>query len=213
LFPYFAGFSLLLRDGADFQKIDKVMERWGWPMGPAYLMDVVGLDTGVHAQEVMAQGFPDRMAKSFKSAAEILFEVGYLGQKNKQGFYNYDLDKKGKLVKFPSSASTDLIAPHVAAPKEFGDEEIILRMMVPMANELVRCLEEGIVDTPAEADMALIYGLGFPPFRGGIFRWLGETGLNNFIAKADSLETLSPLYAVTPGMRELAADNKVYYQV
>ncbi|MBN0473532.1 fatty acid oxidation complex subunit alpha FadB, partial [Pseudomonas aeruginosa] len=62
LFPYFAGFSQLLRDGADFRKVDKVMEKqFGWPMGPAYLLDVVGIDTEHHAQAVMAAGFPQRM--------------------------------------------------------------------------------------------------------------------------------------------------------
>jgi 3-hydroxyacyl-CoA dehydrogenase/enoyl-CoA hydratase/3-hydroxybutyryl-CoA epimerase/enoyl-CoA isomerase len=68
LFPYFDGFSKLLRDGADFQAVDKVMERWGWPMGPAYLSDVVGIDTGVHAAGVMAEGFPDRMKLDYKTA-------------------------------------------------------------------------------------------------------------------------------------------------
>ncbi|MFL7053068.1 3-hydroxyacyl-CoA dehydrogenase family protein [Vibrio cyclitrophicus] len=64
LFPYFNGFSQLVNDGADFQHVDKVMERqFGWPMGPAYLLDVVGLDTAHHAQQVMASGFPERMAK------------------------------------------------------------------------------------------------------------------------------------------------------
>ena len=76
LFPYFAGFAALLHDGADFQQVDKVMERWGWPMGPAYLMDVVGIDTGVHAEKVMADGFPDRMARDYKAASDILYEAG-----------------------------------------------------------------------------------------------------------------------------------------
>jgi 3-hydroxyacyl-CoA dehydrogenase/enoyl-CoA hydratase/3-hydroxybutyryl-CoA epimerase/enoyl-CoA isomerase len=81
LFPYFDGFSKLVRDGADFQAVDKVMERWGWPMGPAYLSDVVGIDTGVHAAGVMAEGFPDRMKMDFKTATEVMFENDRLGQK------------------------------------------------------------------------------------------------------------------------------------
>ena len=81
LFPYFDGFSKLLRDGADFQAVDKVMERWGWPMGPAYLMDVVGIDTGVHAGEVMAEGFPDRMHPDFKTATEVMFENDRSGRR------------------------------------------------------------------------------------------------------------------------------------
>ncbi len=211
LFPYFAGFSMLLRDGADFQAIDKVMERWGWPMGPAYLLDVVGLDTAVHAQGVMADGFPERMTNSFKPAPDILYEAGRLGQKNDKGFYNYEKDKKGKPAKVTTQESYALLAPHVAQKRDFSDDEIIARMVVPMATELARCLEEQIVASPAEADMALIYGLGFPPFRGGIFRWLDEQGLNRFIATAQKFEDLGPLYQVTENMQKLAAEGKTYY--
>lgn len=211
LFPYFAGFSMLVRDGADFQAVDKVMERWGWPMGPAYLLDVVGLDTAVHAQSVMAEGFPQRMAKSFKPAPDILYEAGRLGQKNNMGFYDYEQDKKGKPVKVATQDSYTLLAPHMAPKKEFSDDEIIARVMVPMATEMVRCLEEKIVATPAEADMALVYGLGFPPFRGGIFRWLDEQGLDRFNALAQQFSHLSPLYHVTADMEERGKNGTTYY--
>lgn len=211
LFPYFAGFSMLVRDGADFQAIDKVMERWGWPMGPAYLLDVVGLDTAVHAQSVMAEGFPQRMAKSFKPAPDVLHDAGRLGQKNNMGFYNYEQDKKGKPVKVPTQDSYALLSSHVAPRKDFSDEEIIARMMVPMATELVRCLEEQIVASPAEADMALVYGLGFPPFRGGVFRWLDEQGLDRFVALAKQFSHLGPLYHVTANMEERAKSGTTYY--
>ena len=97
LFPYFGGFSMLLRDGADFTQIDKVMERkFGWPMGPAYLLDVVGIDTAHHAQAVMAEGFPQRMGKSYRDAIDALFEANKYGQKNGHGFYSYSVDKRGK---------------------------------------------------------------------------------------------------------------------
>ena len=68
LFPYFGAFDLLVKDGADFQQVDNVMSKFGWPMGPAYLIDVVGIDTGVHGAEVMAEGFPDRMKPDFKGS-------------------------------------------------------------------------------------------------------------------------------------------------
>ncbi len=96
LFPYFDGFHGLLRDGADFQVIDKVMEKFGWPMGPAYLTDVVGMDTGVHAAAVLAEGFPDRMKPDWKSATHVLVEHKRLGQKSGKGYYAYVPDKKGK---------------------------------------------------------------------------------------------------------------------
>ncbi|WP_231882527.1 3-hydroxyacyl-CoA dehydrogenase family protein, partial [Oleiphilus sp. HI0061] len=92
LFPYFGGFAALVRDGADFQRVDKIMEKFGWPMGPAYLLDVVGMDTAIHAGEVMAEGFPDRMKNEFRTAMEVMFEDGRYGQKNDKGFYTYELD-------------------------------------------------------------------------------------------------------------------------
>ena len=95
LFPYFAGFMMLVNEGVDFQRIDKVMEKFGWPMGPAYLLDVVGIDTGYHANAVMAQGFPDRMASTEKTALGTMFEAQRFGQKNGKGFYSYVPDKKG----------------------------------------------------------------------------------------------------------------------
>lgn len=211
LFPYFAGFAGLLRDGADFQKIDKVMEKFGFPMGPAYLLDVVGIDTGVHANEVMAEGFPDRMKADFKSAMEVMFENNRYGQKNNVGFYKYELDRKGKQKKVVDETTYELIKPVVADSKEFDAEEIIARCMIPMCIEIARCLEEGIVDTPAEADMGLVFGIGFPPFRGGACRYMDTVGLNEFVALCDKYAHLGNLYKATDRMREMAANGESYF--
>jgi 3-hydroxyacyl-CoA dehydrogenase / enoyl-CoA hydratase / 3-hydroxybutyryl-CoA epimerase / enoyl-CoA isomerase len=212
LFPYLAGFSLLVRDGADFQHIDKVMEQWGWPMGPAWLLDVVGLDTAEHGANVLAEGFPDRMGRPFKDGVQVLFDAGRLGQKNGKGFYEYSKDKKGKLQKLSSEAAYELIKPHVAARREFSAEEIIERMMVPMATELVRCLDEGIVESPAEADMALVYGVGFPPFRGGLFSWIDAIGAQTVCDMADKHKALGGLYEVPESLRKMAASNGKYFK-
>lgn len=211
LFPYFAGFMGLLKDGADFVAIDKVMERWGWPMGPAYLMDVVGMDTGSHAEQVMADGFPDRMTKTFKTAGDVMFENDRYGQKNGKGFYAYEMDKRGKPKKVVSPESYALLAPHCDERKDFDKQEIITRMMLPMATELARCLEEGIVSSAAEADMALVYGVGFPPFRGGVFRWLDNIGMQAFIEMSDQFKHLGKLYEATDAQREMAANGSKYY--
>ncbi|MEJ2766822.1 fatty acid oxidation complex subunit alpha FadB [Photobacterium sp. MCCC 1A19761] len=214
LFPYFAGFSLLMRDGADFTKIDKVMEKqFGWPMGPAYLLDVVGIDTAHHAQAVMAEGFPDRMGKDYRDAVDVMFDAERFGQKNGKGFYAYTLDRKGKPKKTVDPATADLLAPVVSATAEFEADAIIARMMIPMVNEVVRCLEEGIIDSPAEADMALVYGLGFPPFRGGVFRYLDTLGLANYVAMAEQYAHLGAVYEVPAGLKEKAAKGETYYHV
>jgi 3-hydroxyacyl-CoA dehydrogenase/enoyl-CoA hydratase/3-hydroxybutyryl-CoA epimerase/enoyl-CoA isomerase len=211
LFPYFGGFALLLRDGADFAAVDKVMERWGWPMGPAYLSDVVGLDTAAHAADVLEAGFPDRMAQFEGLATNVLFKAGRYGQKNGKGFYNYEADKRGKVQKVATTESYELIAPHCAERTEFEADDVIARMMVPMVIEVQRCLEEGIIASAAEADMALVYGVGFPPFRGGVFRYVDEMGMANFVTMADSLKHLGAPYEVTDKMREMAANGESYY--
>lgn len=213
LFPYFAGFNGLLTDGADFSAIDKVMEKqFGWPMGPAYLLDVVGLDTAHHAQAVMAEGFPDRMAKTGKDAVDVLFNSDRLGQKNTKGFYAYSVDRRGKPKKDIDPSSYELLNAAFGDTKTFESDEIIARTMIPMIIETVRCLEEGIIASPAEADMGLVYGIGFPPFRGGVFRYLDTMGVANFVALADKYAHLGGLYQVTDAMRELAANNGSYYQ-
>jgi 3-hydroxyacyl-CoA dehydrogenase/enoyl-CoA hydratase/3-hydroxybutyryl-CoA epimerase/enoyl-CoA isomerase len=211
LFPYLAGFALLIRDGVDFQRIDKLMETWGWPMGPAYLLDVVGLDTAVHAEKVMAEGFPDRMKRDFTSCTDVLFAAGRLGQKNNQGFYNYELDKKGKPAKVAAKEVADILKPVIQNAIEISDEDIISRMMIPMATELARCLQEGIVETAAEADMALVYGTGFPPFRGGVFRWLDSIGAKAFCELTEKFSSLGALYTAPDNIKALAANNQKFY--
>lgn len=210
LFPYFAGFSQLVLAGADFAAVDKVMEKqFGWPMGPAYLLDVVGIDTADHCTGVMSAGFPTRMAKIDNDPVNALYSAGRLGQKSGGGFFDYGKDKRGKPTKVVSPAACDLF--NHSENKTFSDDEIIGRLMIPMVNEVIRCLEEGIVDTAAEADMGLIYGLGFPPFRGGPIRYLETLGLNNFIEMADSYAHLGEIYQVTDGLREMAASGKSYF--
>lgn len=211
LFPYFAGFHMLLRDGADFQAVDKVMEKFGWPMGPAYLMDVVGMDTAVHAAAVMAEGFPERMNHDWKNTTQVLVANQRLGQKNGKGYYVYAPDKKGKPKKTVDPTTYELIKDVVAPRQEFAPEEIVARCMVPMVNEVARCLEEKIVASPYEADMALLYGIGFPPFRGGACRYVDQTGVANFVATADRLAPLGKLYEVPQLLRDMAAAGKKFF--
>ena len=213
LFPYFAGFSKLVLDGADFVAVDKVMEKvFGWPMGPAYLLDVVGMDTADHASGVMSDGIPERMQKIDNDPVTCLYKAERFGQKNGKGFYNFGTDKRGRPTKEAAAEAYELFAPHCAEKRDFDTDEIIARVMIPMANEAIRCLEEGIVGSAAEADMALLYGLGFPPFRGGIFRYIETMGLANFVALADKYADLGPIYQLSDGVRQMAAEGKSYFE-
>jgi len=212
LFPYFGGFLSLVRDGADFTQVDKVMEKFGWPMGPAYLQDVVGMDTSHHVGDVLAEGYPDRMGKEFRSALDVMYENERYGQKNGKGFYRYETDPKGKPKKTPDEAAYKLIADvQPNGQKDFDEQEIIDRMMLPMIIETARCLEENIVGTPQEADMGLILGIGFPPFRGGAMKYADTVGLKNVVEKAERYSNLGKLYEPTPTMREMAANGQTYY--
>ncbi len=213
LFPYFGGWLKLIRDGADFVAVDKIMENFGWPMGPAYLQDVVGIDTSHHVGDVLAEGYPDRMSnKEFRSALDVMYEAKRYGQKNGIGFYKYTTDPKGKPKKEIPDDTYGLIASvQPNGKKDFSEEEIIDRLMLPMIIETVRCLDEGIVETPTEADMGLIYGVGFPPFRGGALKYADTLGMQTVLDKAAKYASLGKLYEPTESMKKMAAEGKRYF--
>ncbi|WP_372832373.1 fatty acid oxidation complex subunit alpha FadB [Pontibacterium sp.] len=211
LFPYFNAFNRLLIDGVDFQRIDRVMEQFGWPMGPAYLADVVGIDTLVHADHVMQEGFPERMGHDADVIAEALLAADCLGQKNGKGFYEYGVDDSGRRYKEPAGLARQLIADRMTQSLDISDQEIIDRMMIPMCLEAVRCLEDGIVETATEADMGLILGLGFPRFRGGALRYIDTQGLDVFAAKVEANKQHGALYQLTDGFKAQQAEKRTFY--
>ncbi|MDX2422931.1 MAG: fatty acid oxidation complex subunit alpha FadB [Amphritea sp.] len=211
LFPYYNGFNRLLKQGVDFRRIDKVMEQFGWPMGPAYLADVIGIDTMVHADAVMQQGFPERMRHDGSVIMELLLADDCLGQKNGKGFYQYGVDDSGRRYKEASGPVMELIAAEVSDKIEVTDQEIIDRLMIPLCTEAMRCLENGIVETPAEVDMGLILGLGFPRFRGGPLRYIDTLGLDHFAAIVKQHQAQGPLYQLTDGfIRRQKAGEKYF---
>ena len=212
LFPYFGAFDLLIKNGADFVKIDKVMEKFGWPMGPAYLLDVVGIDTGVHASAVMANAFPERMNPDYKTATTVMFENNRLGQKNGAGFYKYELDKKGKPKKSVDTTTYELLKAVQDDSSDFDEQEIIDRLMVAFCTETVRCLEDNIVASAGEADMAMLMGLGFPPFRGGPCRYIDQVGVKEFVALCDKYAHLGKAYEAPQMLRDMAERGESFYQ-
>ncbi len=211
LFAQCFAMELLLRDGVSFQQIDQVMEQWGMPMGPAYLMDVVGLDTIVHCYSVMSEGIPDRFVNDDTTPTELLLNNGRLGQKNGNGYYSYSAGKGGRPEKTLNTESINLLESMSGKSEEIDPQTIIDRLLLPLAIEMNHCLDEGIVDSAIEADMALIWGVGFPPFRGGICRWMDEQGLDVICQKADSFKHIGELYKPTQSMQDMASAGKKYY--
>jgi 3-hydroxyacyl-CoA dehydrogenase/enoyl-CoA hydratase/3-hydroxybutyryl-CoA epimerase/enoyl-CoA isomerase len=215
LLPYFGAFMGLVRRGVDFVAIDRAMERFGWPMGPAYLADVVGIDTGVHAGAVMAEGFPDRMKHDFKTSHDVMFENERFGQKNGRGYYRYEADRKGRPQKVVDEDVAALLAPVIEGSETLDAEAIVDSMMIPMCLEAVRCLEDGIAASATDVDLALIYGIGFPPFRGGALHYIDDIGIDRFVARADELAAaagpLKAMYVPTEKMREMAAGGGAFF--
>jgi 3-hydroxyacyl-CoA dehydrogenase/enoyl-CoA hydratase/3-hydroxybutyryl-CoA epimerase/enoyl-CoA isomerase len=216
LFPAIFAFDMMIIDGADFQQIDSVIEDWGWPMGPAYLIDVIGLDTAISCFATILSGYPNRMKDVYDvSPTRILCEKNRFGQKNKRGFYGYEEDDKGKPKKYFDKEVLQILKAYTQESDlsnyKFDTVTILHRFMIPMCIEAALCLEEGIVDSPSEVDMSIVYGLGFPVFRGGLFRWMDEIGLNNFCKLADKFAYLGSLYEPTSKMRKMARENIKYY--
>jgi 3-hydroxyacyl-CoA dehydrogenase/enoyl-CoA hydratase/3-hydroxybutyryl-CoA epimerase/enoyl-CoA isomerase len=215
LLPYFGAFMGLVKRGVDFVDVDRAMERFGWPMGPAYLSDVVGIDTGVHAGAVMAEGFPDRMKYDFKTCHDVMFENERFGQKNSRGYYAYEADKKGRPKKMIDEEVAALLAPVVDGNETLDEEAIVDSMMIPMCLEAVRCLEDGIAASATDIDLALIYGIGFPPFRGGALHYIDDIGIDQFVARADELAAkagpMKALYVPTDKLREMAASGGAFF--
>jgi len=215
LSPYLGAFIGLVRRGVDFTAIDRAMERFGWPMGPAYLCDVVGIDTGVHAGAVMAEGFPERMKYDFKTCQEVMFENERFGQKNGRGYYAYEIDKRGRPKKIVDEDVAALLAPVIDGNETLSDEAIVDSMMIPMCLEAVRCFEDGIAASATDVDLALIYGIGFPPFRGGALHYVDDIGIDNFVARADELAAaagaLKAMYLPTEKLREMAASGDTFF--
>lgn len=211
LFAYYAGFARLLADGADYEQVDKAMEQWGWPMGPAYLADVIGLDTMQHCDAVITEAYAERFKVDCASWYQTIVAMGGLGQKNGSGFYRYD-KVDGKPVKHCNDAVKAKIQSLASPAREFTDEQIVERMMVPMAIEMAHALESEIVASPAEGDIALLYGVGFPAFRGGLARWMDTIGLKALCAMAEKyVDELGALYQVTAGQRQMADSGERYY--
>ncbi|MES2258465.1 MAG: fatty acid oxidation complex subunit alpha FadB [Pseudomonadota bacterium] len=212
LTAYILGFTGLIRDGADFEQIDAAMEAFGWPMGPAYLQDVIGMDTASHVVDIISAGYPQRMGAGIKNAVNLMAELGRFGQKNGIGFYKYEPDPRGKPVKSAAGDTRALLAQlQPNGLRTFTPEEIVERTMLPMLIEAALCVETGVAESAQEVDMALILGLGFPRHIGGALRYADHLGLKRVVERCDLLGESNPLYRPTARMREMAAAGLTYF--
>lgn len=212
LMAYIHAFLRLLEEGVDYVRIDRIAEAFGWPMGPAYLEDVVGLDVGTQSCDLIFASYPQRMPPLACNAFRLLQQQGWLGQKAGLGFYRYHTGADGRLQRSIHSEARQLLQQRLAAaPSTLSDQQILERLMLPMLVEAVHALEEGVVRTPAELDRALSLGIGFPAHRGGILRYADELGLDRVLACCRDYRYLGEAYQPPALLSELHARGEGFY--
>ncbi|MDQ6830569.1 MAG: fatty acid oxidation complex subunit alpha FadJ [Gemmatimonadota bacterium] len=181
LAPYVNEAGRLLDEGVAIGAIDKALVDFGFPVGPITLIDEVGLDIAGKSGKVMLDAFGDRMAPG--ESIKRVIESGRMGRKGKKGFYLYD--EEGKKGGIDESVYAILAAG--AQRREMPAQEIQQRCVLAMVNEAARCLEDGILRQPRDGDVGAVFGIGFPPFRGGPFRYLDTMGVANAVRALESL--------------------------
>lgn len=206
LLPYMNEALELILDGAEIRHIEKAAQAFGMPMGPITLYDVVGLDTALYAGAVMHEAFPDRCVASPLLPAMV--EARRLGQKTGVGFFSYG-DKKGKGQPDPTLAT--IIDPLIRKKEKFAPEQIEHRLFLPMVLEATRILAENVVRDPRDVDLGLIFGTGFPPFKGGLLYWADSLGAAKIVELLKPLEVLGERARPTPMLLEMARTGKTFY--
>jgi 3-hydroxyacyl-CoA dehydrogenase / enoyl-CoA hydratase / 3-hydroxybutyryl-CoA epimerase len=182
LAPYMNEAARLIEEGAAIEDVDRALTGFGFPVGPITLLDEVGIEVGAKVSKVMYEAFGSRMAAP-AGMARVL-EDGRLGRKNKRGFYTYDGGAK------TVDQSVYALLPE-RQPRRFEDREIQERLVFAFLNEAVLTLQDGILRSARDGDVGAVFGLGFPPFKGGPFRYLDQLGARFAV---EVLERLRGMY-------------------
>ncbi len=206
LSPYVNAAGLLLDEGVSIEAIDDALVKFGFPVGPITLVDEVGLDVATKAGAIVAEAFGGRMAPN--ESIQRVIKAGRLGRKGKRGFYVYDDDgKKGGV-----DSSVYELLPTGQKRTTVPAARIVQRCVYAMLNEAVLCLEDGILRTPRDGDIGAVFGIGFPPFRGGPFRFIDRTGAADVVATFDELERDFPgRYRAAASLRRMAEQGERFY--
>jgi len=206
LLPYMNEALELILDGADIKSVERASKDFGMPMGPITLFDVVGIDTAVHAGRVMYEAFPKRVVPSELLTA--VFKAGRLGQKSGGGFFNYD-GKRGRPT--PSPEAEAIIQQRRRQQQTFTNEQLTERMFLPMVVEATLLLEERLVRNPRDVDLGLVFGIGFPPFKGGLLFWADTLGAKKIVETLKPYAAIGPRYQPTDMLLDMAKTGKKFY--
>jgi 3-hydroxyacyl-CoA dehydrogenase/enoyl-CoA hydratase/3-hydroxybutyryl-CoA epimerase len=208
LTPYINEAGRLLDDGVSVDAIDNALADFGFPVGPITLIDEVGLDVAGKAGQIMFDAFGNRLAPS--EALRKVIESGRYGRKSKKGFYLYDESgKKGDV----DPTVYDIFAPG-RQRVEIPAEEIQRRTVYAMLNEAARCLHDGIIRSGRDGDIGAIFGIGFPPFRGGPFRYMDSIGIAELVQQLEELNERFPgRFEPTQSLVDMARSHVRFYPV
>jgi 3-hydroxyacyl-CoA dehydrogenase/enoyl-CoA hydratase/3-hydroxybutyryl-CoA epimerase len=207
LAPYLNEAVLLVEEGARVEDVDRAMRDFGYPVGPLALVDEVGIDVGAHVAQDLGRAFADRGLEG-SGAMPRLYKAGLHGRKNGRGFFLYPKTrKKGKKQVNPKIY--DLLGG--AARSSVSAAEIQDRLALLMVNEAVHCLQEGVISSPRDGDLGAILGLGFPPFRGGPFRYIDTTGAETVVSRMQAMAEKHGRRFEPAGMLTEMAKNGGYF--
>ncbi len=206
LAPYINEAGRLLDEGVAMDTIDDALTAYGFPVGPITLLDEVGLDIAGKSGRIMADAFGARLAPSV--TLQRVIESGRTGRKGKRGFYTYD--DAGK--RSGPDTAVYALTPVTGARGTIAAAEVQDRTVLPLLNEAVRCLEDGVLRTPRDGDVGAVFGIGYPPFRGGPFRTIDALGAAEVVRRLEALDARFPGRFTPAGrLREMAARGERFY--
>jgi 3-hydroxyacyl-CoA dehydrogenase/enoyl-CoA hydratase/3-hydroxybutyryl-CoA epimerase len=205
LAPYMNEAAFLLAEGADIAELDRALVDFGFPVGPITLLDEVGVDVAAKVAKIMHTAFGDRMLAP--DTTDVLVKDGRLGRKASKGFYLYENGKKGEV-----DTSIYALTPQGKDRKRFDRAEMAERCVLQMVNEAIRCLGEGILRSPRDGDIGAIFGLGFPPFLGGPFRYADAQGHGRILERTEHYqERLGKRFTPAPLLHDTVKAGKKFH--
>ena len=203
------GAVYLTADGVDGSAVEQAMLNFGMPMGPATLSDLTGIDINYHVNKT----FEKRLGERYKvhPLTELVYNTGCYGRKTGAGYMDYSGDAPVPNPKIVTVVKKYL-ADNGVAPKTVAEQDIIDLMLANAINEAAYMMQEGICDRPQDMDLAMIYGTGFPPYRGGILRYADTWGLSNVLEKLVELEARYGIHFKPAALiREMVEKGRTFY--
>lgn len=209
LTPYLEDALNLLAEGQPIAAIDGAARKFGMPMGPFELYDMVGLDTASYAGKILCEAFSDRFPGS--PIVPAMMEAGRLGRKSGRGFYDH---RQPKAKRQEDPDVMEVLQPYIHGNgTKLSAEQLTHRLFLPMLLEATRLLEERRVRSPRDVDIALVFGTGFPPFRGGLLFWADQLGADKVLQLLQPWQSLGTAYRPTELLLRCAAEGKTLYEL